>query len=274
MINKIKMDVPIFSPSQDSIWLDAHLAPNMLAAHLDTEFDGATRNAEYINQSMKWLIETCPVQDFPKLLDLGCGPGIYAEKFVEAGYQVKGIDFSALSIDYAKKSAQEKNLSIDYQCGDYLQEDLGSEQYDIIVLIYCDLGVFSTEDRKRVFQKVYRALKKGGQFIFDIFTPQKYANFKAENTWQLEENNFWTQKACLHLAAQKKYPETNTYLDQHYLIYPDAIKEFFIWETVFTPKELLTELKTCGFAGGEVFGDIRGTKYTDDSETLCLVVEK
>jgi len=95
----IKQDVPIFSHSKDSIWLDAHLAPQMLAAHLDTEFDGATRNAEYINQSMAWLTQKCPAQSFPKLLDMGCGPGIYAEKFYEAGYQVKGIDFSKLSID-------------------------------------------------------------------------------------------------------------------------------------------------------------------------------
>jgi hypothetical protein len=79
MMEYIKQDVPIFSHSKDSIWLDAHLAPQMLAAHLDTEFDGATRNAEYINQSMAWLTQKCPAQSFPKLLDLGCGPGIYAE---------------------------------------------------------------------------------------------------------------------------------------------------------------------------------------------------
>ncbi|WP_251865687.1 hypothetical protein [Enterococcus malodoratus] len=52
MIREIKMEVPMFSQSQDSIWLDDHIAPKMLAAHLDSEFDGATRNSEYISQSM------------------------------------------------------------------------------------------------------------------------------------------------------------------------------------------------------------------------------
>ncbi|MGG5370231.1 class I SAM-dependent methyltransferase [Enterococcus sp. AZ196] len=274
MINKIKRNVPIFSQSQDSIWLDDHLAPQMLAAHLDTEFDGATRNAEYIKRSMEWLTKKCPAQDFPQLLDLGCGPGIYAEKFFEAGYHVKGIDFSELSIAYAQESADGKKYDIDYQCGNYLAEDLGSEQYDVIVLIYCDLGVFSPEDRKRLFKKVNRALKKGGRFIFDVFTPEKYKSFEAAKTWQLEENNFWTKEACLHLSAQKRYPGTNTYLDQHYLLYPEAVKEFFIWETVFAADELLAELSACGFAGSEAFGDLRGTSYTAESETLCLVVEK
>lgn len=274
MMELIKKDVAIFSKSKDSIWLDAHLAPQMLAAHLDTEFDGATRNAEYISQSMEWLTQKNPAQTYPKLLDLGCGPGIYAEKFYEAGYQVKGIDFSELSIAHAQKSAQEKGFIIDYQCGDYLQEDLGKEQYDIIVLIYCDLGVFSSADRKRVLKKVYGALKKGGRFIFDIFTPKKYADFEETNTWQLEENNFWTKEACLHLSAQKNYPGTNTYLDQHYLLYPNMIKEFFIWETVFNKEEILAELQAANFANSEVFGDIRGKVYTPESETLCFVVEK
>lgn len=274
MMESIKKDVAIFSQSKDSIWLDAHLAPQMLAAHLDTEFDGATRNAEYIKQSMEWLKQKNPAQAYPKLLDLGCGPGIYAEKFYEAGYQVKGIDFSELSIAHAQKSAKEKEFIIDYQCGDYLQEDLGNGQYDIIVLIYCDLGVFSTVDRNRVFEKVYGALKKGGRFIFDVFTPEKYANFEAGNTWQLEEDNFWTKEVCLHLSAQKNFPGTNTYLDQHYLLYPDKIKEFFIWETVFNKEEVLAELQAAGFTNSEVFGDIRGTAYTPESETLCFVVEK
>lgn len=274
MMELIKNDVAIFSQSKDSIWLDAHLAPQMLAAHLDTEFDGATRNTEYVSQSMEWLTKKCPAQTYPRLLDLGCGPGIYAEKFYEAGYQVKGIDFSQLSIDYAKKSAKKKGSIIDYECGDYLQEDLGKEQFDIIVLIYCDLGVFSTTDRNRVFEKAYDALKKGGRFIFDVFTPKKYAKFEAGNTWELEEENFWTKEACLHLSAQKNYLGTNTYLDQHYLLYPDKIKEFFIWETVFNREELLKELKMIGFVKGEVFGDIRGRVVAEDAETLCFVIEK
>ena len=163
-----------------------------------------------------------------------------------------------MSIAHAAKSAEEKQYVIDYQCGDYLKEELGSEVYDLIVLIYCDLGVFSPEDRKRVFQKVYAALKKGGRFIFDIFTPKKYADFEAARTWQLEKN----------------YSGTNTYLDQHYLLYPDKIKEFFIWETVFEQEQLLMELSTIGFESSEVFGDIRGMKATEDSETICFVVEK
>ena len=63
-------------------------------------------------------------------------------------------------------------------------------------------------------------------------------------------------------------------MDQHYLLYPDKIKEFFIWETVFEQEQLLMELSTIGFESSEVFGDSRGMKATEDSETICFVVEK
>ncbi len=51
---------------------------------------------------------------YPLLFDIGCGPGIYAEKFARQGYYVTGIDFSKRSIDYAKNSALKQGLDISY----------------------------------------------------------------------------------------------------------------------------------------------------------------
>ncbi|MDT2773550.1 hypothetical protein P7H39_08370 [Enterococcus durans] len=63
-------------------------------------------------------------------------------------------------------------------------------------------------------------------------------------------------------------------MEQHYLLYPDKIKEFFIWETVFEQEQLFMELSTIGFGSSEVFDDIRGMKATEESEKICFVVEK
>ena len=53
------------------------------------------------------------------LLDLGCGPGIYAELFYQYGYQVTGIDLSKRSISYAQASAKQKGFDIIYLRSDY-----------------------------------------------------------------------------------------------------------------------------------------------------------
>ena len=80
----------------------------MLKAHLDPEFDGASRKLDFIEKSVAWITERIPPADYPLLLDIGCGPGIYAEMFTKKGYQVTGVDFSKRSIDYAQQSAFSK----------------------------------------------------------------------------------------------------------------------------------------------------------------------
>ncbi len=41
-----------------------------------------------------------------KLLDLGCGAGIYSELLYDKGFSVTGIDFSKRSIEYAQNHAK------------------------------------------------------------------------------------------------------------------------------------------------------------------------
>ena len=77
---------------------------------------------------------------YPTLLDIGCGPGIYAERFTKEGYQVTGIDFSKRSIDYALESALRQELSITYLFQDYLQMNL-KKVFDFGTMIYCDMNL-------------------------------------------------------------------------------------------------------------------------------------
>ena len=55
----------------------------------------------------------------------------------EKGASVTGVDFSERSIRYARESAAEKNLDIDYINMNYL--DFRTDvQFDLITMIYCD----------------------------------------------------------------------------------------------------------------------------------------
>ena len=99
------------------------------------------------------------------MLDFGCGPGLYAEKFAKLGYQVTGVDFSARSIQYAKKSADDKGLTIDYHFANYLEVDL-QKQFDFITLIYCDYGALSFDERRQLLAKVAAHLRTGGNFCW------------------------------------------------------------------------------------------------------------
>ena len=75
----------------------------MLASHLNPDEQGATCKHDFAFKSAEWIATVAPPAEYKKLLDLGCGPGIYAERFVKEGFAVIGIDFSTRSIAYAKK---------------------------------------------------------------------------------------------------------------------------------------------------------------------------
>ncbi len=123
---------------------DKHISKELLKFHLDTSSDTASRDRNKIEGIVN-AIDTDIASGKCRILDLGCGPGLYAERFHNLGYDVTGIDFSQNSIDYAARSAKEKGLNINYICQNYLNIDYESE-YDVITMIYCDFGVLSLSE--------------------------------------------------------------------------------------------------------------------------------
>lgn len=51
-----------------------------------------------------------------KIIDIGCGGGIFSEALAQAGAQVTGLDLNAQALEQAVQHATQNNLTIDYQC--------------------------------------------------------------------------------------------------------------------------------------------------------------
>ncbi|EOH64712.1 class I SAM-dependent methyltransferase [Enterococcus mundtii] len=102
MIETLLNKPTLYQQTKGAFWDDRHISKQMLQAHLDPEFEGASRKAGFIDESIRWINTVIPPKTYPTLLDIGCGPGIYAEKFSRLGYEVTGLDFSKRSIAYAK----------------------------------------------------------------------------------------------------------------------------------------------------------------------------
>lgn len=256
-----------------NIWDDEHISKGMLQAHLDVHTEGATRSYAFVQQSVEWIASLLPSSKYPQLLDLGCGPGIYAELFNMKGYQVTGIDLSKRSIDYAKQSAQTKQMNIRYDVANYITKPF-DKQYNIITLIYCDFGVLSFLDRKILLKKIYVALAKGGALVFDVFTAKKYEGKEEYKTWSIEENSFWCQEKSILLEAFYCYPKEQSYLTQYTILSNDTYKRYHVWEHVFTIKELKESLYEAGFTSIDIYGNIAGQEFEYNSETICIVAKK
>lgn len=276
MFNKLSGYVikpELYAPSTGKFWDDEHISKGMLEAHLNPDWDAATRKHEFVEKSVAWITSIAPPMQFQQLLDLGCGPGIYAEHFQKAGYTVTGIDYSKRSIGYAQEQMLQNKSNIQYIYQNYLTIDY-VEQFDVITLIYCDYATLSITDRRTLLEKIYRALKPNGKFVFDVFTPGKR---KAErHSWYYsKESGFWNEKPHILLESVYQYDdEDQTELVQSVVITEDNVNCYNVWDHYFTKEKLISEIKPVGFTGFEFYGDVAGQEFSDAGETICGVFTK
>lgn len=258
---------PVFTPGESEFWTDPYIARQMLKAHLDPNVDLASRRPETIRRTVDWILVTAKLKVGDDLLDLGCGPGLYAERFAQAGLNVTGVDFSQNSIDYARSSAEKEKLPIDYRCQNYLDlED--SNSFDAAVLIFGDFCPLNPEQRRKLLANVHRALRANGVFILDVSTPNVHAFDPAVNHWYAAANGFW--RAAPHLVLEQHffYPG-DIALDQYLVIEGSGeVTVYRNWFQDYTSQTITRELEANGFRVESLWGDLTGSPYREDGQWM------
>ena len=271
---KLQQKSEPFTPGEALFWDDPHISTRMLEAHLNPKIDAASRRPETIDRSVKWLIKTLSLHVGNSVLDLGCGPGLYASRFAKAGLQVTGVDYSHRSLEYASDRAKENNLNIIYRYQNYLE--LSDEnKYDVALLIYGDFCPLNPEQRTTLLQNVYRALKRDGKFVLDVSTRECRRKHGNKNGWQALESGFWKPGPHLVLEEGFDYPEQSIWLDQFVVIEEDGkFSVYRNWFQDYTPEAIMAELSQGGFCVESLWSDLTGTPYTPDGEWIGLITNK
>ncbi len=209
-----------FEPGELLFWTDPHIAGQMLASHLDPTVDTASRRPETVERSTKWIATSLGLRPGDSILDLGCGPGLYAERLAKAGMRVTGVDISQNSLDYAIAQAREKKLPIQYRCQNYLELD-DQAMYKAALLIYGDFCPLSPKQRAKLLANVRTALIPGGCFLLDVTTPRLHQKYGMKNGWYAAGQGFWKPTPHLVLEQGFTYPD-DLFLDQYTVIESDG----------------------------------------------------
>ena len=67
---------PLYTKTEIPFWDDEHISGEMLKAHLDPDFEGASRKLPFLEKSVRWIGELVPAGDYRRMIDFGCGPGL------------------------------------------------------------------------------------------------------------------------------------------------------------------------------------------------------
>lgn len=236
------------------MWTDPYISKKLLEIHLNPEVDLASRKAKAINSTIQWVLDRTGKSHI-KILDLGCGPGLYTQLLAQKGHQVTGIDFSENSINYARQKAKSINLRIDYRKQDYLTIS-EIENYDLVLMVYTDFGVLVPEDRAILLSNVYKALKPGGCFIFDVLKDSGMNRHITPNSWESSKSGFWRENPYLVLSNSFLYPDNKAILYQHSVIENDTYDIYRFWTHFFSRKDLEDLLIQNGFHSSDMYDDI------------------
>jgi len=131
-----------------------------------------------------WL-EAIGAKDGMKVLEAGCGGGIFCHRIKEAlpGCHVTGIDLDAGHIDYARAKTAELGLACEFLRCDACDMPFTDESFDLAfshtVMCFCDPDKFTAEQ--------YRVLKRGGRMTaMDVINRASAERWLPENPRESE----------------------------------------------------------------------------------------
>jgi 2-polyprenyl-3-methyl-5-hydroxy-6-metoxy-1,4-benzoquinol methylase len=258
----------------DQLWTNEHTSKQMLKYHLNESVDVSSRNKSFIEQSVEWIVSHFEVDKNTKIADFGCGPGLYTTRLAERGAIVTGIDFSDNSIEYAKRVAAEKGLSIDYALTNYLYYETTS-RFDLITMIMCDLCVLSPEQRKTMLSKFNTLLKPEGSVLLDVYSLNSFNQRGKSATYELNQlNGFWSPEDYYCFVNTFKYNEINVTLDKYTIIEEARTRTVYNWLQYFSTESLRKEFEENGFKIEEYYSDVAGKTFSPESVEFAIVAKK
>jgi len=253
------------------LWTDEHTSAQMLANHLNEKIDLSSRKAAFIDKSAAWLAEHLGVAAGTRVIDFGCGPGLYAARLAKLGADVTGIDFSPRSIAYARDQAKAAGLAIEYINRNYL-EFTPDRVYDVALMIFCDFCALSPAQRKALLVIFRAALKPGGRVVMDVCSRTGFEKRSEGSSYGRNlMDGFWSPGPYYGFLNTFKYEAEKVVLDKFTIIENAKTKTVYNWLQYFSVESLTREFQQAGFTIDEVFADVAGKPYEAGADEFAVV---
>ena len=272
-ISRIAVKPSLFEPGEPRFWDDPYISKSMLEAHLAPDNDLASRQHETIDKEVNHLLSSGILKPGDRLLDLGCGPGLYTSRLAAKDIKVTGIDISKRSLNYAIAQARKQNLDMEYRLLNFFDINYSAE-FNAVMQINGELNTFSDVKLDELLGKLHRSLLPGGLLIFDVTTRALRLRAGLKNGWYFSNRGFWRTGRHLVLEQGLDYAEENVWLDRYIVIDNNSMKVYHNWFHDYDLKTIRQVLKNAGFTIKYSWNDLAGTPYKAGGDWIAIVAGK
>lgn len=245
----------LYESGDASIWSSPYVREQLLRAHLDPSSDAASRKPQTIKVTVDWIFERLP--NTGSIIDLGCGPGLYAREYAGRGWQVVGVDINEAAIDYARAAEKAAGPPVRYLCQSYL-DPIAAGGFDVATCIYCDFGALPRGQQEIFLRHARELLAPDGTLIFDVFGPGISRARTEGRSWEkAAAGGFWSESPCYVLSECRHFEEQQVW-GRKYVVIPEAgsPSTYVLWDHYYSVEKLDGLLAAAGFSVLEVRTDI------------------
>ncbi len=256
-------------------WSDPAFSARMLRVHLSQEHDLASRRSEIVARHLEWLHHTVLGGRRSRILDLGCGPGLYLHRLARLGHRGVGIDFGPASIQYAREVAAAEKLDCTFRLEDVRHADLGYG-FALVTMIWGQLNVFRRLEALDLLRRARAALAPGGRLVLEIQTVESLrGDGRAAATWTSGREGLFSERPHLVLHERFWDEECRCRTERWHVIDAEtgAVTRHALTSEAYTPEEISAALVESGFARVEVLPALPGSPEGDPCFAVVARVE-
>jgi SAM-dependent methyltransferase len=264
-----------FDADAELDWGQPEFARRLLHEHLDQSHDGASRRKTVIARHirrLKRLLPTAPA----RILDAGCGPGLYAVALAGLGHHVTGVDVSGPALRYARELVRDAHPrgTAHFVRADLRAVDLAPGAFDAALLVYFVLEAFPRAEQPKVLARIATALEPGGVLIAEMRVRPQQPPGRLD-WWDVVPNSLLSDRRHVLLGDSVYDPRKHTYVLRDVAVFDDgtvAVRQTSGWLCPFGSIPRL--FKRAGFAEVAIYDGWTGTEGSPLSESLLVVARR
>ena len=264
-------------------WHEPGFSARMLDEHLSQEHDAASRRSATIDRQVAWVHAALLGGAPTRILDLGCGPGLYAERLASLGHRCLGVDVSPASIAFARARAAFPRArvatagnTLHYLEGDVRTADLGTG-HGLAMMLFGELNTLPRPDAAALLRRVHDSLADGGILLLEPHTDEAVRAIGHEPAgWSSAESGLFSDAPHL-LLQESSWDENERAATVRYLVVDAATARVTRHAQTFAAYDeaaYRAVLEQAGFVESTFLPSLTGDEAGEQPGLLGIVTRK